>query len=183
VVPPEDSVPSSNPNDNPHPPIHGTLLELGPGSGMWVSLFSATSQRENRLGPIAKIYGVEPNTDVHPLLKTQVREAGLDKPSGGQTHYEIVPVGVESLAESGKVKPNSVDCIVTIMCLCSIPEPRKNMALLYNYLKPGGRWYVYEHVKCFQHQPWGMRVYQCKCCSLHLLFFSPLECQAKQTLT
>jgi hypothetical protein len=47
-----------------------------------------------------------------------------------------------------------------VMCLCSIPEPRRNMAQLYGYLKPGGRWYVYEHVKCFREQGWGMRLYQ-----------------------
>jgi hypothetical protein len=49
------------------------------------------------------------------------------------------------------------------MCLCSIPEPRYNCAQLYRYLKPGGRWYVYEHVRCFHSQGIFMRTYQCEC--------------------
>lgn len=33
----------------------------------------------------------------------------------------------------------SVDCIVSILCLCSIPEPEKNITKLYELLKKGGR--------------------------------------------
>ena len=71
-----------------------------------------------------------------------------------------MPLGIEDLAASGTVALQSVDCVVTVMCLCSIPEPRRNMAQLYGYLKPGGRWYVYEHVKCFRAQGRGMQLYQ-----------------------
>lgn len=141
--------------DEPHhPPLGGVVLEVGPGSGMWVSLFSPRSP--HGLGRhVTHVYGVEPNAAVHPLLRQQVAAAGLDDGT-----YEIVPVGIEALAASGRVAPESVDCIVTIMCLCSIPEPRRNIAELYRYLKPGGRWYVYEHVRCFPSQGRGMRLYQ-----------------------
>ncbi|KAK3296731.1 S-adenosyl-L-methionine-dependent methyltransferase [Chaetomium fimeti] len=149
---PQQSQSQSHPQDqqpHPHPPVSGTVLEIGPGSGMWTSLFTP-----RHLPAIRKVYGVEPNTGVHPLLQAQVAAAGLSET------YEIVPVGIESLAGSGRVALESVDSIVTVMCLCSIPEPRRNMAQLYGYLKPGGRWYVYEHVKCFREQGWGMRLYQ-----------------------
>lgn len=151
VIPSPTSADSSQPHPHPypHPPVSGTVLEIGPGSGMWTSLFTP-----DHLPAIRKVYGIEPNTGVHGLLAAQVSAAGL------QETYEIVPVGIESLAASGRVARESVDCIVTVMCLCSIPEPRRNMAQLYGYLKPGGRWYVYEHVKCFREQGWGMRLYQ-----------------------
>ncbi|EAQ85727.1 hypothetical protein CHGG_06980 [Chaetomium globosum CBS 148.51] len=127
VVPPPTTTTTSS---QPHPPVSGTVLEIGPGSGMWTSLFTPA-----HLPSIDKVYGIEPNTDIHPLLAAQVAAAGLDRDG----KYEIVPVGIEALAESGRVARESVDCIVTVMCLCSIPEPRRNMAQLYGYLKPGGR--------------------------------------------
>jgi SAM-dependent methyltransferase len=131
-------------------PASGTLLEIGPGSGMWTSLFTPSN-----LPQVRKIYGVEPNAGVHSLLRSQIATAGLDDGT-----YEIVPLGIEDLAASGRVPLESVDCIVTIMCLCSIPDPQHNMAQLYGYLKPGGRWYVYEHVKCFAWQGRGIGLYQ-----------------------
>jgi SAM-dependent methyltransferase len=152
VIPPPSPTPTNTtPSDQPqpHPAVSGTVLEVGPGSGMWTSLFTPA-----HLPAIRKVYGIEPNTGVHPLLAAQVAAADLEET------YEIVPVGIEDLATSGRVARESVDCIVTVMCLCSIPEPRRNMAQLYGYLKPGGRWYVYEHVKCFREQGWGMRLYQ-----------------------
>ncbi|KAJ9160609.1 Methyltransferase domain-containing protein [Coniochaeta hoffmannii] len=162
-------------------PVSGTVIEVGPGSGMWVGLFAEPSLRGDReeeveesegsegdgLGGellrrrrkgtsegVSRVYGVEPSVDMHPQLARSISKAGLDGV------YEIVPVGVESLASSGRVQKESVDCIVSILCLCSIPEPEKNIRELYSYLKPGGRWYVFEHVKAYPQQGWLMGVYQ-----------------------
>ncbi|KAI3396913.1 hypothetical protein diail_11526 [Diaporthe ilicicola] len=138
-----------------HDSISGTVIETGPGTGMWVSLFSKlhTSGRG-----ITKIYGVEPNADVHAALRKNVAAAGL------QDTYQVVPHGIEDLARSGRVPKESVDCIVSILCLCSIPDPGYNIKELYGYLKPGGRWYVYEHVRCESERlrecGLSMRVYQ-----------------------
>ncbi|KAK3680616.1 S-adenosyl-L-methionine-dependent methyltransferase [Podospora appendiculata] len=125
--------------------VGGTVLEIGPGSGNWVSIFSDR---------VTRVYGVEPNPAQHPQLRAKIAEAGL-----GDV-YEIVPVGIEDLASSGRVAPESVDCIVSVLCLCSIPEPRKNIAELYGYLKPGGRWFVYEHVKRPLSEGWAVSLYQ-----------------------
>lgn len=116
--------------------LRGTVLEIGPGTGMWVSLFA-----DPQLA-ISKIYGVEPNQDVHLELKQRVVAAGL------ANRYEIVPRGIEDLATSGDIAPESLDCIVSVLCLCSIPEPDRNIRELFQYLKPGGTWFVYEHVRC-----------------------------------
>jgi SAM-dependent methyltransferase len=157
-----------------HPPVSGRVLEIGPGSGLWVDLFSAkhppattnetpassapdTATLRNRHAPtptptITHIYGVEPNSDVHPQLRERIRAAGLDGT------YEIVPVGIDDLAASGAVQRGTIDCIVTIQCLCSITAPRHNIRELYTYLRPGGRWYVFEHVGC--DKPAGLVRYQ-----------------------
>ena len=159
-------------------PVSGTVIEVGPGSGMWVGLFAEPSLRgdhhpgkeeeesedgvrrrkgvatEGGGGGVSRVYGVEPSVDMHPQLARSITRAGLDGV------YEIVPVGVEALASSGAVQKESVDCIVSILCLCSIPDPEKNIRELYSYLKPGGRWYVFEHVRAYPQQGWLMGAYQ-----------------------
>lgn len=128
----------------------GVVLEIGPGSGEWVGTFDKSR--------VTKIYGVEPNKDHHALLRQRIKKAGLEDV------YVICPVGVEALSEGkGKeweVKKESVDCVVTVQCLCSVPEPRKMMGELYEYLKEGGSWILYEHVVVFGHQGSFMKYYQ-----------------------
>ncbi|KAK4162663.1 S-adenosyl-L-methionine-dependent methyltransferase [Cladorrhinum sp. PSN259] len=138
--------PSSKKSQTPHPPISGTVLELGPGSGQWLPTLALFPS-------ITKVLGVEPNTGIHPLLRAQIAKHNL------HDRYTIVPCGVEDLATSG-VEKESVDSIMTVLCLCSIPEPEKNIKELYTYLKPGGRWYVYEHVKVFPDAPRWLAIYQ-----------------------
>lgn len=120
-------------------PIGGNVLDIGPGLGYWVDLYARTG--EVKEDGIEKIYGIEPNTDVHAGLAQRAKAAGLDGV------YEIVPAGIESISQASHIEKGSVDCIVSVLCLCSIPEPEKNIAELYSYLKKGGRWYLYEHVQ------------------------------------
>jgi len=149
-------------SEAPSPGVGGTVLEIGAGSGMWVSLFAPSHCTSNSsqpvvLGertPITHIYGVEPNASVHDALRAQVAAAGLEDT------YEIVPLGIQDALASGRIAPESVDCIVSVLCLCSIPDPAQNIALLYKCLKPGGRWYVFEHVVAFPEQGRFMAFYQ-----------------------
>lgn len=144
-------------NKRQHESISGTVIEVGPGTGMWVSVFSKLHTAGKG---ITKIFGVEPNTGVHGALRKNAAAAGL------RDTYQIVPHGIEDLAKSGNVAKESVDCIVSILCLCSIPDPEHNIKELFGYLKPGGRWYVYEHVRCESERMREcglfMRVYQGK---------------------
>ncbi|CAK7201005.1 hypothetical protein SEUCBS139899_003706 [Sporothrix eucalyptigena] len=150
-------------------PVSGTVMEVGAGSGMWVSLFkeigieavdanksgsvrqrkTASPDTASTSGGITKIYGVEPNAGNHPALRQRVHDAGMDD------IYEIVPLGIEDVATANIPE---VDCVVTILCLCSIPSPQHNIRALYNYLKPGGRMYVFEHVCNRKH--WSIYLYQ-----------------------
>lgn len=154
--------------DATHPGVGGTVVEIGPGSGMWVSIFSDkyvtdttvdakdASSSERKIGQrtrVDKAYGIEPNPGHHPALAGHVKEAGLDG------RYEIVPMGIQDIA-GRHIAKGSLDAIVTILCLCSIPDPRENVAELYQYLKPGGTWYVYEHVKAYPKQGEGLNLYQ-----------------------
>jgi SAM-dependent methyltransferase len=144
------------------PAINGIVLDIGPGSGCWVDLYAEVkASAGNGAAEIDKIYGVEPSIDTHVHLSKRVQEAGLEDV------YEILPVGIQALSTAnGKgshyknqtIKKGSVDCIVSLLCLCSVPEPEKNIAELYGYLKKGGRWYLLEHVQV--HGSWPMRLYQ-----------------------
>lgn len=156
-----------------NPPIDGLVLEVGAGSGMWADVFAKVGgggvvvghdeqqQLRHRKGGngLTRVYGIEPNPQSAAALRRRVKEVGLEGV------YEVVPVGIESIndptAWDGRIEPGTVDCIVTILCLCSIPEPEKNIRLLYESLKKGGRWYAYEHVQVEQ-GGFLLRAYQCK---------------------
>ena len=146
------------------PPVSGRIVEVGAGTGLWADVYAeigstgandssagATRASRRRKGAqdetgITKIYGVEPNPQSAEALRERVNEVGLGD------IYEVIPVGIESLSDpdassATTIQPGSIDCIISILCLCSIPDQEKNIKELYKLLKPGGRWYVYEHVK------------------------------------
>ncbi|KAF1931242.1 S-adenosyl-L-methionine-dependent methyltransferase [Didymella exigua CBS 183.55] len=144
-------------------PISGVVLDIGPGLGYWVDLYARTDvplvseddsvrRRYGKGKGITKVYGVEPNAQSHPGLRSRANAAGLEYV------YEILPVGIEDIAKKTAVKKGSVDAIVSLLCLCSIPEPEKNIKELHSYLKPGGRWYLYEHVAVKGY--WTIQLYQ-----------------------
>jgi SAM-dependent methyltransferase len=146
-------------------PISGVVLDIGPGLGYWVDLYARADvpinepdggarHRGAKGKGITKVYGVEPNAEAHVGLSQRIKAAGLDGV------YEILPVGIEDIANETAIKKGSVDAIVSLLCLCSIPSPSRNIAELYTYLKPGGRWYFYEHVIVKNHLP--MQLYQGK---------------------
>jgi SAM-dependent methyltransferase len=128
-----------------HPGLSGTVLEIGAGSGQWASVFA-------RFPTVTRVYGIEPNPDQHVALRKEVQRAGIEG------FYEPMPLGIEDLEPHNVVARGSVDCVVCVLVLCGIPEPQKNIRMLYEYLKPGGRMYIYEHV-IVQHS-WRMWAYQ-----------------------
>jgi len=110
---------------------HGVVLDIGPGAGEWLSCFDVEK--------VTKIYGVEPNKEHHPVLRQRIKEAGLSDV------YVVVPVGVEELGENW-VDKGSLDSVVTIQCLCTVPKPKEMINELYGYIKEGGQWIIWEHV-------------------------------------
>ena len=113
----------------------GVCLDIGPGSGEWLYLFARANNQD-----ITRIYGVEPNRGMHKSLRENAVKAGL-----GDV-YEIVGCGAEELGAKAGFEIGSIDTIITVQCLCSIPTPERIIKDLYPYLKNGGRWLVFEHV-------------------------------------
>lgn len=114
----------------------GVCLDIGPGSGQWLYLFARAENPS-----ITKIYGVEPNRDLHKSLRENAIKAGLGD------IYEIIGCGAEELNSKGGIEMGSIDTIITVQCLCSIPTPQLIIRELYPLLKPGGTWLVYEHIR------------------------------------
>ena len=92
---------------------------------------------------IIKVYGVEPSADLHEELRRKVKESGLTDV------YEIVPCGVEDVVELKRhgIVLGSIDTLLSVQVLCSVPDPDEMMRRLYALIRPGGKFIVYEHVK------------------------------------
>ena len=114
---------------------HGTVLELGPGSGNQLPRYDVSK--------IDRIYGVEPNVDLHDALRSNVKKHGLSD------IYTIVPCGIEEFAKLKEygIEPETVDTVMSVQVLCSVPKPEVLTKDLYRLLKPAGQMIVYEHVK------------------------------------
>lgn len=103
--------------DTPVPALvasaHGTVLELGPGSGNQLSRFDAAK--------ITHVYGVEPNLAFTQMLTDRLRETKL----GQDGKYTLIPCGLEdeqTLARFGIVD-GSVDCVVSMQVMVNKTFP------------------------------------------------------------
>jgi len=113
----------------------GIVLEIGPGIGSQLPRYDTSK--------ITKVYGVEPNIDLHKSLREKVKASGLTDV------YEIVPCGVEDVVELKKhgIALESIDTVLSIQVLCSVPDLDEMLRRLYALMKPGAQFVVYEHVK------------------------------------
>lgn len=118
---------------------YGTVLEVGPGSGTQLPRYD--------LSKINRVYGVEPNVDLHDALRANIKKHGLSD------IYTIVPCGVEDVEKLKEfsISSRSVDTVMCAQVLCSVPKPAEMTKELYRLLKPGGQMIVYEHVKSEDH--------------------------------
>lgn len=114
----------------------GFVLDIGPASGVWMPELAAAARNRK----ISKIYGVEPNEEFQGPLREAAKRAGL------ADVYEPVAAFAQDLEARG-IEKGSVDTIVTVHVLCSVgPHAEELVKVLYDFLKPGGQWLVYEHV-------------------------------------
>lgn len=113
----------------------GTILEIGAGSGSQLPRYDKTK--------IQHIYGVEPNLDLHDALRAKVKECGLSDV------YTLVPCAVEDVEELCRygIEGASIDTVLSVKVLCSVPRPEEMTRVLWGMLRPGGDLLVYEHVR------------------------------------
>lgn len=110
------------------------MVEIGPGSGNQLSRYDKSK--------ITRIYGVEPNPELHEALRRTIKAEGFDD------IYTIVSCGIEDfgrLKEYG-VEAGKIDTVLSASALCSVPRPEEVTKAMYKLLKPGGQIIVHEHV-------------------------------------
>ena len=95
------------------------------------------------ISKIEKVYGVEPVISLHAPLRLSIKENKMND------IYHIIPGSIEdeSALEKFGVTPGTVDTIISIQVLCSVPNPQETTRRLYQLLKPGGQLIVYEHIE------------------------------------
>ena len=111
------------------------MLELGPGVGSQLPRYDKSK--------ITKVYGVEPCLHLHGALREEIKSNGL------ADIYEIVSCGihdVEGLQKHG-ITRETIDTVLSVQVLCSVPDPDQVMRQLYATMKRGGQLIIYEHVR------------------------------------
>ncbi|MEO1477412.1 MAG: class I SAM-dependent methyltransferase [Bacteroidota bacterium] len=104
--------------------LRGTVVEIGAGAGPNARYLAAGT----------RWVAVEPNVHMHPYLREQADEFGLDvRPEVG-------------VAEALPVDDASADAVVSTLVLCSVDDVARALAEVRRVLKPGGRFVFIEHV-------------------------------------
>lgn len=103
----------------------GLVLEIGAGTGMNFSHYSAVS----------RVVALEPE----PRMLEQARRKGASDPA---------PVTlVRGSAERLPFSDGTFDTVVSSLVLCTVPDQRKAIRECRRVLKPGGSLRLYEHVR------------------------------------
>ncbi|CAN8106431.1 unnamed protein product [Discula destructiva] len=116
---------------------HGIVLDLGPGAGLQLARFDAAK--------IEHVYGVEPNTAFAGAFAERLRGT----PLGGDGKYTLVPCGIEDSDVLGRfgIGEGSVDCVVSMQVMCSLPDVEGAVRQMHSLLKPGGELIFWEHCR------------------------------------
>jgi ubiquinone/menaquinone biosynthesis C-methylase UbiE len=105
-------------------PAHGTVLEVGFGSGLNLPHYPTS---------IDRLLAVEPSNVARRLAAQSIEAA----------RFPVEFVGLDG--QSLLLGDASVDCVVTTWTLCTIPHPDQALAEFVRVLKPGGRFVFAEH--------------------------------------
>ncbi len=122
------------------PHARGEVLEVGIGSGLNLSFYSAQVQR---------VYGVDPSLELQQMARKRVSDSPIKIEFFLQPAEEPLP-----LADA------SVDTVVTTWTLCSMANPPKALHQMRRILKANGRLIFLEHGRApdFRVAAWQDRV-------------------------
>lgn len=119
-------------------PWQGTVVEIGPGLGATIPYYAAACcPKANPDPPVKMVYLVEPNHHMHEGLRAAAVKAGVQPGS-----FHILSCGAESIP----LPDSSVDSVLCTLVLCSVPSVEAACREVHRILKPGGKFFVLEHV-------------------------------------
>ena len=122
------------------PLAHGTVLEIGVGTGLNLPHYDASR--------VDKVYGLDPSEQSWRLAGERVQ--GLD--------FDVEFIGLPG--EQIPLEDNSVDTVMVTYSLCTIPDPVTALHGMARVLKPGGQLVFCEHGKAPDDpvQRWQQRI-------------------------
>lgn len=104
--------------------VRGQVLEIGPGPGSNLPY----------LNQVESWTGIEPNRFMHRLIHEQLKQTGVQG------------TVLETAAESLPFPDRSFDAALGTLVLCSVFSPERVLRELCRVLRPGGRFFLIEHV-------------------------------------
>lgn len=107
-------------------PLHGTIVDVGAGTGANVPYFSAD----------ANVIALEPDRSM------ARRIAG--KMNAAKASVEMV---IADDTELDRMKEGSADAVVATLVLCMVPDPEATLRRMKRILKPAGILVIMEHVR------------------------------------
>ncbi|KXL41583.1 hypothetical protein M433DRAFT_58163 [Acidomyces richmondensis BFW] len=114
---------------------HGVVLEVGAGRGHTLKYYDP--------GKVSKVWAVEPSEENMRALNREILQLGL---YGSCQPLRCGIEDAETLHHVGVID-ETVDTVVCILSLCTIPKPRDIISDLYSLMKPaGGQLLLLEHV-------------------------------------
>ncbi|KAJ7043472.1 hypothetical protein C8F04DRAFT_943277 [Mycena alexandri] len=122
------------------PHATGAVLDIGAGHGHSIDYFDRAV--------VTAYIVLEPNELMHDAIRARANAAGFNEENG--TLLILRGCGAEdtSMIQAQLAGANlRVNTMLSIMTLCSIPDPQENISrLVREVLEPGGRLLFYEHV-------------------------------------
>jgi ubiquinone/menaquinone biosynthesis C-methylase UbiE len=120
---------SSNPNmkqrEKVVPLAEGEVLEIGMGSGLNLPYYDS--------GKVRKVYGLEPSEGMRQLAHRKLERSKLE--------VEIIDLPGEEIP----LESQSIDTVVLMYTLCTIPDAPKALRGMQRVLRPGGKLLFCEH--------------------------------------
>ncbi len=120
--------------------LHGRVLEIGSGTGVNFPFYPEDVQ----------LIASDPSA---PMLKRARKKIPKDK------DIKLVHAGVASQELEGLIEPESLDAVVSTLVLCTVPHPEEAIEKFWNWLKPGGKIVLLEHIHA--QKPASKRIQQC----------------------
>lgn len=116
----------------------GQVLEVGAGTGANLPFYPKD----------AEVLAIEPSAAMLGYARHLIQQEGLVK-----ARVQLLQAGIEDESVAQAVPPGGYDYIVATLVLCTVPQAEVAIALLRQWLKPGGKLLVLEHIQA-ERQPY-----------------------------
>lgn len=109
--------------------LRGQVLEVGAGTGVNFQFYGSETE----------VLAVEPSTAMLAVAQGKQRNA--------RAKIQLLPAGIGDPVVLENIPPGGFEAIVCTLVLCTAPAPEQVIDSLYQWLKPGGRLVVLEHIR------------------------------------